>query len=380
MKHLHLFLYNEGSNWPDVIPIGLSHPFDKQSSHVVKSDGCFFNITHIFIYNIYKEDKDMSLVIYKIVNDMSQYLSLSQLNQLQQVLLRRLSEDENNTEKYTDEEYIRRFLDAKKVEGCSDRTLQIYIGTIKNMSKNIGVEIPNIITQDLREYLNIYHDERKCSKMTIDNIRRYLSSFFGWMEEEGFINRNPVKRIHKIKFKETVRETISDEAMEHLRDACTCMRDRAMIDFLYSTGVRIGELIQLNISDLDFVERECTVRGKGDRERKVYFDAKAKIHIQEYLRERTDDNPALFVSMYRPYERLSFNGAEMRIKKIGESVNLEKIHPHKLRRTFATWAIDKGIPVEQVQKLLGHKQIDTTLKYAMVNQVNVKASHRRFSS
>ena len=223
-----------------------------------------------------------------------------------------------------------------------------------------------------------YQKINDCSKVTIDNVRRNISSFFSWLEEEDYVLKSPMKRIHKIKTKQQVKETISDEAIERLRDNCNCIRDLAMIDLLYSTGMRVGELVNLNIADIDFDARECVVFGKGDKERKVYFDAKAKIHLQEYLDSRKDDNPALFVTLDAPFDRLKISGVEIRMRRLGRSLNMEKIHPHKFRRTMATRAIDKGMPIEQVQKLLGHSQIDTTMQYAIVNQTNVKTSHQKF--
>ena len=171
---------------------------------------------------------------------------------------------------------------------------------------------------------------------------------------------------------------ISDENLEQLRDGCCEKRDLAMIDILISTGIRVGELVNLDIVDLDFEERECIVYGKGDKERKVYFDVRTKLHIQNYLTERTDNNPALFVSLNAPNQRLQISGVETRLRKLGRKLQIYNIHPHKFRRTMATKAIDKGMPIEQVQKLLGHQQIDTTMQYAMVNQNNVKSSHRKY--
>lgn len=166
--------------------------------------------------------------------------------------------------------------------------------------------------------------------------------------------------------------------IEQLRDHCKCKRDLAMIDLLYSTGIRVGELVGLNRTDINFEERECVVYGKGDKERRVYFDAKSKLHLQDYLKERVDDNPALFVTLDAPYERLKISGVEIRVRELGRKLNMDKIHPHKFRRTMATRAIDKGMPIEQVQKILGHSQIDTTMQYAIVNQNNVKSAHRKY--
>ena len=247
-----------------------------------------------------------------------------------------------------------------------------------HLLKCIHVPIRKITTDEIRGYLSDYQKINNCSKVTVDNIRRNISSFFSWLEEEDYILKSPMRRIHKIKTKQAVKETISDEMIEKLRDNCKCSRDLAMIDLLYSTGIRVGELVNLNISDVNFEERECVVFGKGDKERQVYFDAKAKLHLQKYLQERTDENPALFVTLDAPFDRLKISGVEIRLRQLGRSINAEKIHPHKFRRTMATRAIDKGMPIEQVQKILGHSQIGTTMQYAIVNQNNVKTSHRRY--
>ena len=246
------------------------------------------------------------------------------------------------------------------------------------MLSQITTPIRKISTEEIRAYLSDYQKINNCSKVTVDNVRRNISSFFSWLEEEDYILKSPMRRIHKIKTKQPVKEIISDEAIERLRDSYSHPRDLAMIDLLYSTGIRVGELVNLNRKDINFEARECVVYGKGDKERKVYFDAKAKLHIQQYLEGRNDDNPALFVTLDSPYERLKISGVEIRIRELGRKLNLNKIHPHKFRRTMATRAIDKGMPIEQVQKILGHSQIDTTMQYAIVNQVNIKASHQRY--
>ena len=275
-------------------------------------------------------------------------------------------------------EYLKLFLDAKKIEGCSERTLKYYQVTIEHLLSNIQTPIRKITTDELRGYLVNYQKINNCSKVTVDNVRRNISSFFSWLEEEDFILKSPMRRIHKIKTKTVVKEIISDESIERLRDGCHEIRDLAMIDLLYSTGIRVGELVKLNIQDIDFEQRECVVFGKGDKERKVYFDAKAKIHLKKYLEERIDNNPALFVTLDAPFDRLKISGVEIRLRKLGRSLSLDRIHPHKFRRTMATRAIDKGMPIEQVQKILGHSQIDTTMQYAIVNQKNVKSSHQKY--
>ena len=314
----------------------------------------------------------------KILNEMAEYLNIAQMKKLQEVLLKNMQESEEIISETTNYDYLEMFIAAKKIEGCSDRTVAYYKSTVEHLLQCIDTPIRKITTDEIRGYLAKYQEKGRCSKTTVDNIRRNISSFFSWLEEEDYILKSPMKRIHKIKTVQPVKETISDELIERLRDACLCKRDLAMVDLLYSTGIRVGELVRLNIDDISFEERECVVFGKGDKERRVYFDAKAKLHLQDYLKERNDDNPALFVSLDAPHQRLKISGVEIRIRSLGRSINAEKIHPHKFRRTMATRAIDKGMPIEQVQKILGHSQIDTTMQYAMVNQNNVKNAHRKY--
>lgn len=313
-----------------------------------------------------------------ILNEMAEYLNIAQMKKLQEVLLKNLAENAPQKAEISNTAYLQMFLDAKRIEGCSERTLQYYRVTVERLLQTVTTPIRKICTEEIREYLSGYQQINGCGKVTVDNIRRNISSFFSWLEEEDYILKSPMRRIHKIKTKQPVKEIISDEAIEQLRDHCTCVRDLAMIDLLYSTGMRVGELVNLNIADVNFEARECVVFGKGDKERRVYFDAKAKLHLQNYLKHRTDRNPALFVTLDAPHDRLKISGVEVRLRELGRSVNLVKIHPHKFRRTMATRAIDKGMPIEQVQKILGHSQIDTTMQYAMVNQTNVKASHQKF--
>jgi integrase/recombinase XerD len=270
------------------------------------------------------------------------------------------------------------FIAAKRIEGCSDKSLKYYTFTVRQMLNSMGKHFREISTDDLRGYLANYQKDRGSSKVTIDNMRRIFSSFFGLLEDEDYILKSPVRRIHKIKTDKPIKETISDEGLELLRDACDEIRDLAIVDLLASSGMRVGELVNLNRGDMNFHERECVVLGKGGSERMVYFDARTKIHLLNYLESRDDNNPALFVSLNQPYERLLVGGVETRLRKIGKRADLKKVHPHKFRRTLATRAIDKGMPIEQVQRLLGHVKIDTTMHYAMVNQSNVKNSHRKF--
>ena len=318
--------------------------------------------------------------IVEILNEMSEYLSVSQMKKLQEVIIRVFSEKDVSKQQIDNSEFLKLFLEAKKIEGCSERTIQYYRVTIEKMLQKVTIPVRKITTEDMRDYLAGYQQMNNCSKVTVDNVRRNISSFFFWLEEENYILKSPMRRIHKIKTNKQVKDTISDEDIEKLRDACKCTRDLAIIDLLYSTGMRVGELVNLNRSDVNFELRECIVFGKGGKERKVYFDAKAKLHLQEYLNGRVDDNPALFVTLDKPFERLKISGVEIRVRSLGKSVGLTKIHPHKFRRSMATRAIDKGMPIEQVQKILGHSQIDTTMQYAIVNQGNVKISHQKYIS
>ena len=323
--------------------------------------------------------------IQEITDSMSGTLTVDQMAQLNSVLLQTISKytviedgDKVKEDFASNNRLLEIFLSAKLVEGCSAKTIKYYETTVKQLFKYMPKSVKEYTTDDLRAYLAVFQKKHKSSKVTIDNIRRIFSSFFSWLEDEDFILKSPVRRIHKVKTGEQVKEVITDENLERLRDNCKCPRDLAIIDLLASTGMRVGELVKLNRNDINFAERECIVFGKGNKERMVYFNARAKLHLQEYLASRKDKNQALFVSLDKPHTRLQISGVEMRLRDLGRGLKIPRIHPHKFRRTLATMAIDKGMPVEQVQKLLGHVKIDTTMRYAMVNQTNVKLSHRKF--
>ena len=326
-------------------------------------------------------------LILEISNEMAGILSVEQLAKLNGVLLKSISkytvsmgEQQAPSLATSNDTLLKAFLSAKQVEGCSLPTIRYYGNTIKLLADNMPKRFTDYSTEDIRAYLAVFQQKHNATKVTVDNVRRIFSSFFSWLEEEDFILKNPVRRIHKVKTGTQVREVLSDESLESIRDTCTRSRDLAMVDLLASTGMRVGELVKLNREDINFTERECVVFGKGNKQRIVYFNARAKIHLQQYLNERSDQNEALFVSLNNPQKRLQISGVEVRLRKIGREANVPRVHPHKFRRTLATMAIDKGMPVEQVQKLLGHVKIDTTMHYAMVSQNNVKLSHRRFIS
>lgn len=321
-------------------------------------------------------------LITDIIQGMLPYLNNAQSKRLQEVLQSvfanyEITENMGNM-KESERNYVEIFLSAKRIEGCSEKSLRYYKATIEAMLATLDKNVEYIVTDDIREYLTQYQQKNDLSKVTIDNIRRILSSFFSWLEDEDYILKNPVRRIHKVKTGVNIKETYSDEALELMRDNCQELRDLAMIDMLASTGMRVGEMVLLNKNDIDFNERECIVFGKGSKERVVYFDARTKIHLQNYLDSRNDNNPALFVALKAPHERLKIGGIETRLREFGKQLGLHKVHPHKFRRTLATMAIDKGMPIEQLQQLLGHRKIDTTLQYAMVKQSNVKIAHRKY--
>lgn len=320
-------------------------------------------------------------IIIDVMQQMLPHLDNAKMQKLQKVLeytlhgceITVLEENDNDNS-----QLVESFISAKRIEGCSEKTLKYYRTTIETMLISVDKSIRYIQTEDLRSYLINYQNEKQSSRVTIDNIRRILSSFFSWLEDEDYILKSPVRRIHKVKTATNIKETYTDEDLEKMRDNCTERRDLAIIDMLASTGMRVGEMVLLNRNDIDFNERECIVFGKGSKERVVYFDARTKIHLQDYLKSRTDDNPALFVSLKSPYERLKIGGVEVRLREFGKQLGLQRVYPHKFRRTLATTAIDKGMPIEQLQQLLGHRKIDTTLQYAMVKQSNVKIAHRKY--
>lgn len=326
-------------------------------------------------------------VILNITKDMEDSLTDYQLNKLKESLIINFEKldfimktDELKHQEELDENIsmIESFISSKQIEGCSDRTIKYYKEIIDKFNDSFDKSIKKITTEEIRNYLSNYKEMSTCGSTTIDNIRRVLSSFFSWLEDEDYIIKSPIRRIHRIKTPTTVKEVLTDENLEKLRDECENIRDLSLIELLISTGMRVGELVNLNISNLNFEDRSCIVLGKGNKEREVYFDAKTKLHLKEYISKRNDTNDALFVSLREPHQRLSISGIELIVRNLGVNTNINKVHPHKFRRTLATMAIDKGMPVEQVQKLLGHVKIETTMHYAMVNQSNVKISHRRY--
>lgn len=334
------------------------------------------------------------LIILEIKSRMIGSISSEQMNKLECVLNEVLfckdiietSEQECKEESpiNANNHLLNAFIESKQIEGCSVKTLKFYRSTLNAFFATLQKNVRFITTEEIRGYLSAVQTETGCSSTSMDNIRRILSSFFMWMEVEDYILKNPMRRIHKIKTPKILKEAFSEDEIEDLRASChPSLRSTAIVDFLLSTGIRVGELVLLNRNGINLNERTCKVFGKGSKEREVYFDVRAKKSLENYLKSRTDDNPALFVSL-RNYKvknghiRMSIEAVEGLVRKIGKNAGVRHVHPHRFRRTLATRAIDKGMPIELVQFLLGHTKIDTTLRYAIVKQNNVRSAHQKF--
>lgn len=287
-----------------------------------------------------------------IIQKMSVYLDNVQMIKLQEILAG-VSDNTDIEDVKSSEELLELFIAVKRLEGRSELTLGLYKHNIEKLLASVDKNVCLLNTDDIRAFLSDYRREKGISKVTLDNMRRNLLCFYNWLEDKSYIFQNPLRRIHKIKAPIQVKETYSDEELEKMRDACKNTKDLAIVDFLNSTGVRVSELVNLDISDIDFEERECVVLGKGD-------------------------NSALWVSNKVPYERIHASGVERMLRKLGKRCGIAKVYPHKFRRTMATVAIDTGMAIEQVQQLLGHEKIDTTLRYVQVKQNNVKMSHKKY--
>lgn len=276
--------------------------------------------------------------------------------------------------------FLNMFLARKKSEGKTDNTINQYNLYLGMMLQWLNKEIKNITEDDLIYYLAIYKKTRGVSNGYLDHIRLVFSSFFGWMNAKGHIPKNPAKGMEPIKSVKKIKKPFTDEELEIMRRACEKERDLAIIEVLYSTGIRVSELTSLNRNDVDFLGKEIIVFGKGQKERATYLNATAYVHLKKYLSERTDSNAALFVSQKYPYDRLSVAGVEKVIKDIGNRMGIEKAHPHRFRRTMATNILKRGMPIEEVKELLGHTKLDTTMIYCTVSKANVKLSHQKLMS
>ena len=325
--------------------------------------------------------------ISSILGKMGEHLDKNQLMILDKVLVSEFIDKEiieqNNALVVYDgmsEKLISQFLTVKSIDGCSDKTINTYSFHLHKLIDTITTKsVLNLTTNDIRGFLAIYKERRKVSNVTLNNMRHSMSSFFKYLHESGYIKENPMRQISSIKTKQIIKKPFSDEELEKLRICCASNeRNLAIIEFLYSTGVRVSEMCALNRDQIDFNQKECIVFGKGAKERIVYINSRAYIHLQKYLHMRTDSNPALFVGLRKPYGRISKEGVETMLRTVGRKAGVQNTHPHRFRRTMATNALNRGMPLQEVQKILGHAKTDTTMSYCTVSQENVKLSHKKY--
>lgn len=276
--------------------------------------------------------------------------------------------------------YMQLFLARKKTEGKSERTIDLYKLHLTRMLQILNIPVDKITENDLFVYLAKYKKDNNVSNAYLDNIRLVFSSFFGWLNAKGYIPKNPTAGLEPIKVEKKIKQPFSDEELEKLRRICTQERDLALIEFLYSTGVRVSELVALNRKDIDFYGKNVVVYGKGSKERETYLNASSCLHLKAYLDGRTDGNEALFVSERAPHTRITVAGVEKILRRIGKDAGVTKVHPHRFRRTMATNVLKKGMPLEEVKELLGHTKLDTTMIYCTISKDNVKHSHQRLMS
>ena len=326
-------------------------------------------------------------MIEKIITSVLQWMEGRAMGELKNALYYVLSEYDIS-EKCTDVQCIDRswetelgtFLVRKRVEGRSERTLGLYNLHLRRMLQCLNKPVQEITEGDLFLYIERYKRQRQVSGVYLDSIRLVFSSFFGWLNAKGYIRKNPAAGLDPIKTEKRIKKPLSDIELEKLRRKCGLERDLALIEFLYSTGVRVSELVALNRQDIDFVSMDVIVYGKGAKERETYLTAASCMHLKEYLDSRKDDNEALFVSLRAPHKRLTVSGVEEILRRLGRCTGIEKVHPHRFRRTMATNILNKGMPIEEVKEILGHVKLDTTMIYCQVGRENVKHSHRKYMS
>lgn len=276
------------------------------------------------------------------------------------------------------EDLIERFVKIKKLEGLSPKSITAYTGEIRYFLRYIQKPLTQVTTEDVREYLVFKQEADLIALNTLDNCRRFLNTFFRTLLLENLIRRNPVKKIDRIKVPYRLKKPFTKEEIILMRMQIHNLRDKAIFEMLLSSGVRVGELQKMKISDLNFEENSIWVIGKGNKERKVYFSDECKVVLRMYLASRDDDTPYIFVSHNKPFHRLKTSGIETTIRNIGIAAGVKKAHPHKFRKTMATTLLNKGMPMEQVQQLLGHETIDTTTIYAITNDDHVSYSHKKY--
>ena len=267
---------------------------------------------------------------------------------------------------------VRKFIATKKLEGKSERTLRRYQPELEKLVYFLDKKLYEVSSYDLRLYLSLYKEQRKISNRTLENMRKTISTFFGWLHDEGVITQNPARAVKQIKYDKIVRKPFSAVDREKLKNACCQLRDLALTEFLYASGLRVSEVISLDRSSIDFITREATVIGKGGKERRFYLSEVCAEYLRQYLNSRCDDNAALFVGTKSPYRRLTKEGVEYIVKDLGKKAGVSNVHPHRFRRTLATDLVRKGVPIQDVAQILGHSDLRTTQVYVALDQSTVK--------
>ncbi|MEY8339587.1 tyrosine-type recombinase/integrase [Lachnospiraceae bacterium 62-35] len=329
-------------------------------------------------------------ILERIVNEMSPHLDQSQLEHLSNILyinFRGMEVQEQCTELTDkgidgDEAKIRMFVASKKAVNRQDNTLKQYTREICSMLDFIGKRLEDITGMDLRYYYGVMRERRGIKMSTMQTRLHYLSSFWDFLITEEMVHTNPVKKVGLLKLEKIIKKPFSAEELEAIRVNCTTLRDRALVEFLYSTGVRVSELVSLNVGDIEMGKQELIVYGKGSRERKTYLTEGAGFYLRRYLQIRTEESlkdKPLFATLGRPHNRLTVAGVQYMLRELGRRSGVEHVHPHRFRRTIATDLLSRGMPIEQVKEFLGHEKLDTTMIYCTVKEENVHASHKKYA-
>lgn len=327
-------------------------------------------------------------IIENVINEMTPHLDQSQLDHLSNVLYVNFHGKEIKDESTEivpsgvdgNEMKIRMFLASKKAVNRQNNTLKQYSREIRNMLAFLGKNIEDVTGMDLRYYYGVMRERRGISMSTMKTRLHYLSSFWDFLTTEELVRSNPVKKVGVLKLEKSIKKPYSAEELECLRGACIELRDRALIEFLYSTGVRVSEMAALNVGDIEMAKQELIVYGKGSKERKTYLTDAARFYLAKYLKDRNaQPEEPLFVTLDYPHNRLTVPGIQYMLRQLGIRAGVENVHPHRFRRTIATDLLSRGMPIEQVKEFLGHEKIDTTMIYCTVQEENVKASHRKYA-
>ena len=273
------------------------------------------------------------------------------------------------------EKIVKNYIASLRLEGKSEKTVKQYFDAVTYFLCEIGKNIEDITTNDIRYHLASYRKNHSVSNTTVDNKRRYLSAFFQWMSAEEIIPKNPMLRIKRIKDRDRCRKSFSDEEIEMLRDSAGSLANRAIIEFLLSTGCRVSELVNIDLTDIDFNKRECTIVGKGNKERIVFINQKAMHHLKQYINKRDGIQKALWINARG--NRMSAEVVRARLKKIATDAGVKNVYPHRFRRTMASDLSRRGMPVQYIQRILGHEKIETTMLYCDTDDRTTRAEFNR---